>query len=113
MEVEYCWRVSEYLPMLNEEEWSELEPFLINTMKKIKVYRAEHNCDIPTARKYCCPDAVSKFEEITGYKNIGYDVMFYLRLSSYGEKCNSCGKLFRTPKAKYCVGCGQTKRNNT
>lgn len=113
MEIAYCWRVSEYLPMLNEEEWAELAPFLENTIKKIKLYMEKHNCDISTARTNCCSDAVAKFEQLTGYKNMDYDLMFYLRRSDYGEKCRVCGKLFRTPKASYCVGCGQTKKQNT
>lgn len=108
MNIEYCWRVEKELPMLNEAEWQQLSPLLTDTMKKIKAYRAEHGCDIPTARANCSPEAVAKFEELTGYKNMGYDVMFYLRRSSYGPKCNRCGKLFRTPQAKLCAACGQT-----
>ncbi|WP_147429627.1 hypothetical protein [Teredinibacter turnerae] len=112
MEIEYCWRVGKELPMLNEEEWAQLSPLLSDTVRKIKAYRAEHGCDIPTARANCDPRAVAKFEELTGHKNIGYDVMFYLRRSSYGPKCSSCGKLFRTPKAKLCASCGQKLESN-
>ncbi|WP_428242733.1 hypothetical protein [Gynuella sp.] len=112
MNIEYCWRVGKELPMLNEEEWSQLSPLLKDTIKKIKNYRATHNCDIATARANCCPEATAKFEALTGYKNMGYDVMFYLRRSSYGPKCKRCGKLFRTPKAKWCVGCGQALEQN-
>lgn len=113
MEIAYCWRFSEYLPMLDEEEWAELAPFLEDTITKIKQYRAKHHCDIPTARANCCPEAVVKFEQLTGHKNMTYDLMFYLRRNNYGEKCKVCSKLFRTPKARYCVGCGQTKNQNT
>lgn len=98
--------------MLNEEEWEEISPYLENTVRKIKEYRAKHQCDIPTARANCSPETVKKFEELTGYKDIGYDVIFYLRRSSYGPKCKKCGKLFRTQKAKLCVGCGQTLEQN-
>ncbi|TQV65842.1 hypothetical protein FKG94_27955 [Exilibacterium tricleocarpae] len=99
--------------MLNEEEWEQLSPFLSDTIEKIKAYRAKHGCDIPTARANCSPEAVAKFEELTGFKNMGYDVMFYLRRSDYGPKCKSCGKLFRTPKATLCVACGQTLMQNS
>lgn len=113
MNIEYCWKVDKYLPMLNEEEWEQLSPLLTDTIKKIKAYRAEHGSDIPTARANCCPEAVEKFEELTGYKNMGYDVMFYLRRSNYGPKCNKCSKLLRTPRAKLCVACGQSLEKNT
>lgn len=110
MEIEYCWRVGKSLPMLNEEEWAQLSPFLDDTVKKIMAYRAEHNCDIPTARANCCPEAVAKFEELTGYKNMSYEVMFYLRRSSYGPKCKNCEKLFRTPQARFCAECGSAQQ---
>lgn len=112
MNIEYCWRVDKELPMLNEEEWQKLSPLLTNTIKKIKAYRAQHGCDIPTARANCSPDAVEMFEKLTGYKNMGCDVMLYLRRSSYGPKCKKCSKLFRTPKAKLCVTCGNTLEQN-
>jgi hypothetical protein len=112
MKIEYCWRVDKELPMLNEEEWEKLSPFLSDAVKKIKAYRAEHGCDIPTARSNCSPEAVEKFEELTGYRNVDYDVIFYLRRSSYGPKCKSCGKLFRTPEARFCAACGQTLEKN-
>lgn len=98
--------------MLNEEEWSQLSPLLTDIIKKIKAYRGKHGCDIPTARTNCSAEAVVKFEELTGYQNMDSDVMPYLRRSNYGPKCNKCGKLFRTPKAKLCVACGQTLEQN-
>lgn len=113
MNIEYCWRVDKDLPMLSEDEWDILSPLLTNTIVKIKAYRAEHGCDITTARANCSPEAVAKFEELTGYKNMGYDVMFYLRRSSYGPKCTKCSKLFRTPNAKYCAACGQMLEENS
>ncbi len=112
MEYAYCWRVDETLPMLDEQEWDEIAPYLENTVDKIKKYIAEHQCDIATARANCNPEAVEKFFQLTGYQNITYDVIFYLRRSSYGPLCNNCGKLFRMPKAKFCVGCGQTIEEN-
>lgn len=98
--------------MLNEEEWAELSPYLDNSIEKIKKYRAEHNCDLSTARAHCDIDAALKFEELTGYKNMVYDMMFYLRRSKYGRKCKNCEKLFRMPEAKFCAECGQTVENN-
>jgi hypothetical protein len=49
MEIEYCWRVGEELPMLNEEEWAQLSSLLSDTVSKIKAYRAEYCFDLPTA----------------------------------------------------------------
>ena len=106
MEIEYCWRFKEYLPLLNESEWDQISPLLENTIGKIKAYRAEHGCDIPTARAHCGAEAVAKFEQITGYRDINYDAIFYLRRINYGPKCLNCGKLFRTPRARYCASCG-------
>lgn len=62
--------------MLDEREWEQLSPLLTDTISKIKAYRAKHGCDIPTARANCSHEAVVKFEELTGHKNMGYDVMF-------------------------------------
>ena len=41
---------------------------------------------------------------------MGYGVMFYLRRSSYDPKCKNCGKLFRTPHAKFCAGFGSAQQ---
>jgi rRNA maturation endonuclease Nob1 len=112
MEIEYCWRFDKELPMLDEKEWAELSPYLDDTIEKIKKYRFEHNCDLSTAKTNCDIGAVLKFEELTGYKNMAYDMMFYLRRSKYGQKCKNCEKLFRTPEAKICAECGQTLENN-
>ena len=112
MEIAYCWRVETFLPMLAEDEWAEISPLLTNTIQKIKDYRAIHGCDIPTAREKCSPETVAKFEQLTGHKNIGYDLIFYLRRKDYGPTCSNCSKLFRTPKAKLCVECGHRLENN-
>ena len=107
MEIVYCWRVREFLAMLDEDEWEEMHPYLNDTINRIKEYREKHNCDLATAKKNFNLEATNKFEELTGYKDIPYDLIFYLRRSDYGPQCQHCNKVLRTPKAKFCAECGR------
>lgn len=106
MKTYYCWRCMTDMPFLEEDEWSKVEPLLGNAAKEIKRYRAEHGCDLATARRNVKPEATKLFEEITGMPNVHFDVIFHHRLSAMGPECEKCAQLLRTAKATYCANCG-------
>jgi len=94
------------MPFLDEEEWKQIEPLLGNAKQAIVDYRIKHQCDLTTVRLNCKPEAMLKFEEITGTPNIHFDTIFHHRLSSWGHECPKCKNLLRTPQATFCATCG-------
>jgi len=106
----YCWRCDEIMPFLNEEEWAEISPMLDDASRAIKEYRRLHECDLRTARLSCRPEAMEKFEQLTGRPGVNFDVIFHHRLRDWGSECTKCGHLLRSPKAKLCANCGATRK---
>ena len=100
------------MPFLEELEWKQVSPLLMNAAEEIKSYRKNHNCDLYTARENVKPEAMKKFEEITGKSGVHFEIIYHHRLSDWGPECKKCGHLFRTPKASYCANCGQTIEAN-
>ena len=97
------------MPFLDEKEWSQVSPLLTDAMKAVKEYRAENNCDLLTARINCKPEAMQKFEDLTGKAGIHFEIIYHHRLKDWGEECPSCNHLLRTNKAKFCANCGWVK----
>ena len=100
------------MPFLEESEWQQVSPFLGDAAQEIKDYREKNGCDLKTARLNVKPEAMKRFEEITGMPGIHFEIIFHHRLKDWGPECCKCGHLFRTPKASYCVNCGQTIEEN-
>ena len=99
----YCWRCRKDIPMLTEEEWQLVSPYLTKSIEQIKRYRQEHGCSLAEATaKGFGEDALAVYEKITGFKEINAHALFHHRLSLYGPPCPSCGKPLRTPQAR-CV----------
>jgi hypothetical protein len=103
MKTYYCWRCKKQMPLLDEDEWSEIQPFIKscygNPMDKYD--------EIKWARRVQRQqDAVKKFEELTCAADVAFDVIEHHRLLQWGEECRQCGELLRTPKARYCCNCG-------
>ncbi len=105
----FCWRCNRVMPFLNEQEWGEIEPYLANAMKAILKYQEEYECDLHTARMNCKPEATAAFETITGVPGVHFEAMYHHRLGRWGNECDECGYLFRTPNARYCANCGRNK----
>jgi DNA-directed RNA polymerase subunit RPC12/RpoP len=108
----FCWRCDRKMPFLEEQEWQQVSPLLEGAIRAIKDYRAEHKCDLATAKANCKPEATRKFEEITGMPNIHFEAIYHHRLSDWGMECPKCGHLLRTPKAKFCANCGWVVSKN-
>ncbi len=100
------------MPYLEEDEWKQVSPLLMNGAEEIKHYREKHNCDLATARENVKPEAMKKFEEITGMPGVHFEIIYHHQLIDWGPECKKCGHLFRTPKASYCANCGQTIEEN-
>ena len=94
------------MPFLEEKEWQQVSPLLEGAIKAIKDYREEHGCDLKTAKENCKPEAMYKFEELTGMPGVDFEIIYHHRLKDWGQECPECGNLLRTPRAKLCVKCG-------
>ncbi len=100
------------MPFLEEGEWQEIAPHLEGAIRAIKKYRAEHSCDLSTAKNNCKPEATRKFEELTGMPGIHFETIYHHRLGDWGQECPKCRYLLRTPRAKLCVNCGWKTSEN-
>lgn len=94
------------MPFLEEGEWHQVSPLLGDAVKDIKEYREKHNCDLTTARLKVKPEAMQKFEELTGMPGVHFEIILHHRLLDWGDECEKCSRLFRTPKATFCANCG-------
>jgi hypothetical protein len=109
----YCWRCRLEIPMLTDEEWSEVVPHLTSGIEQIKRYREEHQCGLAEAtQKGFGQDALAMYERMTGFKETNPNALFHHRLSLYGPACRSCGKPLRTPIASSCAVCGTERGIN-
>jgi hypothetical protein len=100
------------MPFLNEDEWQQISSLLMPAAEEIKNYRLQHNCDLATARINVKPEAMKKFEEMTGVPGVHFDIIYHHRLVNWGPECKRCGHLFRTPNASFCANCGQKIEDN-
>ena len=106
MKLYHCWRCEIEVPMLDEEEWEQVYPLLVDQLKNVKEYRGKHGVDIQTAMKHIYKPATEKYFELTGFKEINQNAIWHHRLSDFGQECPQCGHLYRTAKASYCANCG-------
>ncbi len=102
----YCWRCRMILPMLDEQEYSRLEPLLSQSLRNVKKYREEHGASIGEALSKAQQPALDEYFRITGFHETNVNALFHHRLSLLGPPCGECGKPLRTPKAKHCAACG-------
>jgi len=98
--------------MLTEEEWQQVAPHLSNPIERIKGYRKEHQCTLAEATKAFGKEALSLYQDMTGFPESNTNALFHHRLSLYGPPCSVCGKPLRTPQASYCPMCG-TERSSS
>lgn len=106
-ELHYCWRCKKQIPMLDESEWERLAPLLSNAVTEIRKYREQHGVSIAQARaEGYGREALEEYFSMTGHRETNPDALWRHRLIMYGPKCDCCGKLLRTARAKYCAACG-------
>jgi len=105
----YCWRSRTEVPMLDEQEWEEIEPLLRAATEQIKHYRAEHGASLSEALEVeHGQDALDRYFQITGFRETDMNALWHRRLRDLGPPCGACGKPLRTPQATFCAACGAT-----
>lgn len=99
MKVLWCWRCKMDVPMLDEEEWGKAQEL--------------HNLGIWTSS----PDRLDRFRlfldyynSLTGFNETEPNAIMHHRIAQYGPPCESCGKPYRTPMAKFCAACGNKRQ---
>jgi hypothetical protein len=83
----YCWRCRMEMPMLEEDGWKQVWPLYHSKGRMLALYK-----------------------EFTGFDETNPNAVAHHRLSNFGPPCESCGRLYRTPRAKLCAECGNTRR---
>lgn len=104
----YAFQLRRVVPLLTEKEWPEIAVLLKDRIEWIKECRRETHCSIAEARQHepVGQGALRRYEELTGCALEHPDELWAVRMSEYGALCPTCGKPFRTPKAKMCAECG-------
>ena len=119
MQVQWCWRCREEVPMLDDEEWAvimrahqhwgqpERSLAVINAeratrgLSPLKPQPAEQH---PTLHRY--QYLLAGYQLFTGVEESNPNVVWHHVRSLYGPACEACGKPLRTPKARVCAACG-------
>ena len=102
----WCWRCKSEMPMLDEQEYTEIASLYRAGMQSVKDYRTETGAQlesVPLAELYA--PLLARYKAISGYTETNPNAIMHHRLSLYGPPCSSCGKPLRTPKAKLCGSC--------
>lgn len=89
----YCWRCKVKMPMLEEDEWARIAPYL----------------NAAISDRTACNKALNLYEEMTGLRETNINAIFHHRIAQHGPPCESCGKPLRTHKSLFCAACGATK----
>ena len=88
MQILWCWRCKENLPMLDESEfhsiWQGFDPKRFESRQLV----------------------LDAFERLTGCRLPHINVVHHHRSAIYGPPCPRCGKVLRTPIAYKCFECG-------
>jgi hypothetical protein len=107
---QYCWRCKKSVSMLDENEWSRIEPLLTKNLVNRKIYRQTHQASITESINAVSNLAVlNKYLEITGTPAANISDIWHHRLSLFGAPCQNCGQPLRTPQASFCANCGLGK----
>ena len=100
------------IPLLDEGEWELIHPLLVDGVRSLKDYRKQtHESLSETLEKNQGLPVLIKYKELTGYTETNINAIWHHRRADFGPECDNCGKLFRTPKAKYCAECGHRPKN--
>jgi len=104
----YSYLIRKTVPLLDEDEWQEVEGLIKSRSGFIMAYKKETGCSLEDARKYepRGQEALERYFQICGQRLDHPAELYGVRLSRLGAVCPSCDKPLRTPKAKMCVECG-------
>lgn len=94
------------MPMLDEQEFSQIRGLFSAAFKSTKEYRQQF--EIPLSEmslgERFAPVTVL-YEQLTGMKESNVNAIMHHRLSLYRPPCRRCHKSLRTPRAKRCGSC--------
>lgn len=99
------------MPFLEESEWHKVQPLFAADKEAIVQYRIDQGLSLKDARAIVRGPAAKKFEELTGFEGIHFDIIHHHRLKDWGQECPQCQHLLRTSKAQLCANCGWNKPN--
>ena len=102
----WCWRCKGEMPMLDEQEYAEIQSLYRAGTQSVKNYRRETGAplqSVPLAEHYA--PLLARYKEMTGHPESNPNAVIHHRLFLYGPPCKKCGKPLRTPKAKLCGSC--------
>jgi hypothetical protein len=102
----WCWRCKADVPMLDEEEYTQVAEVYHQCLLHAKEFRRTEGVPVqdPGIAQRMRPVCL-RYEEITGMRENNANAILHHRLSRYGPPCTRCGKPLRTPSAKLCVAC--------
>jgi hypothetical protein len=107
----YCWRCRMDVPMLDDAEWEQVVPHLMDAIARIKDYRQMHSSALfDVQNQGFGRDALEKYHEITGFTETNVNALWHHRVSQFGPPCSSCGRPLRTPRASFCAECGALRK---
>lgn len=94
--------------MLDEAEWTAMEPLLKEYVANIREYRRTVSVDKAHRQGFDAP-ALEFYYQLSGLRELNVMNLWHHRLSLYGPACLECGKPLRTPVARICAHCGTFK----
>jgi hypothetical protein len=98
------------IPMLDEHEWQQILPNLLEGIRRIQEYRQNHHASLTEAKRHVYVEgALERYYAVTGFRETNINALWHHRLSLFGPPCRSCGKPLRTPRAKLCAACGASR----
>jgi hypothetical protein len=107
VKVLYCWRCDADIPMLEEHEWEQIQPYLKDGLRKVGNLVRNHSMSVQEAKdEVYGRGALERYFQFTGYRETNINALWHHRVSQYGPPCKVCGKPLRKPKAKMCTACG-------
>lgn len=98
MEIKYCWRCKTEIPMLDKEEFTIASELYSIGFKIAKANRQERFKEL-----------LEYYNNLTGFGETEPYAIMHHSLEQIGSDCESCGKPYRTPKAKLCAACGNKR----
>ena len=111
----YCWRCKISVPMMDEQEFAQVDAAHRSAAQAAKDYRARQGTNLaqtpldefyrPVQTLYVQLSRGAGLEAPI----VSADHVLKHRLAAYGPACTACGIPLRTPDAKVCAACG-TKR---
>ena len=96
------------VPMLDEEEFEQVDRVFKKCMRSVNAERQTEGTTLDEVDMHArFSPARQIYARITGLEDeTHHNAIMHHRISLYGPPCPECGKVTRTPKARWCLECG-------